>query len=144
MHIRLVNGETQHCDSAIGKALIAAKLAEEIPNTVKRPAHVTKWFVREGSRVEDYQYSPMVYVSCSCGLKQHTESERGTANEAVARHCGVNETCPPDVAAQYLKVFGEWKSRSRQKVKERVSAFTPGTNPKNLTIGATQPMPKVI
>lgn len=134
MHIKLVNGETQHCDSAIGRALVAAKLAEEIPNTIQRPAPTSKWYVREGARVEDYQYPPQLCISCGCGMRQYTESEKGTAHKtAEARHCGIVDTCPANVAAQYEQIYAAWKSRPRKRAPEKVSAFT--SNPRNLPLG---------
>jgi hypothetical protein len=57
--------ETQHVESNQARALIAAGLAVEVKADVKKVPTVTKWFVRPGAGVEDYNYAPELIHQCS-------------------------------------------------------------------------------
>ena len=106
----------------------------KVEPTTAKPIPNSKCGLKLGTRVEDYQYPPMLFWSCStCGGRHWTEIEIGTAHKtSIARHCGVVETCPPEIAAQYEKIFAEWHSR-KKRAPEKGSAFS--SNPRNLPLG---------
>src|SRR5882762_7694015 len=119
--------ETYHAPSSVGKALINAGLAEEVLPQVKKVG-TAKWSAQLGRFIQDFECPPIVLFSCDvCGSKGYTESRKGTAHEAVARHCGIAESCPADVAEAYSKLFSQWKakSKSNKQPKETVSPSTP-------------------
>ncbi len=92
-----------------------------------KPAPNLTWGAQPGRFIQDYECPPLLVHSCStCGTKGYTESQVGTAHKTiVVRHCGVAETCPEDVAAVYLRLFSQWKAKSRKLPKEKVSETSP-------------------
>jgi len=97
----------------LAEALLAQGYVKIEP-VVKAAVPNAQWAARQGVREADYQFPPYLVYSCStCGNRQTTESKRGTAHlSAELRHCGVVDRCPEDVAAKYLELFNEWKSRT--------------------------------
>jgi hypothetical protein len=93
-----------------------------------KPRAELKWFVREGERVDDYQYPPRLFHSCGvCGVKGMTESTQGTAHKsAKVYHCFERGLmCPPDVAERYVKAFATWKARSKKPPVPKISVASP-------------------
>jgi hypothetical protein len=130
--------KTYHVPSPIGQKLVAAGLADEVISEVKaaQPVHKLKWVAKRGVRIEDYEPPPVVFWICEawdasgkpfdCGEKGYTESHKGTAHQTVIRHCGGVETCPRDVAETYLRLFNEWKSKSKKADPKIISLLTNG------------------
>lgn len=135
--------ETYHVPSGVGKALISAGLAEEvIPVIPTKPKLPLVWSVRDGARVDDYQFPPVLFHSCpECGIRGMTESAAGTAHKTTKLyHCGLRAVmCPPDIAAQYERAYAAWYSRSGAAIraaKAKAAASKeenagPGFDPKN-------------
>jgi hypothetical protein len=97
---------------------------------IKKPTPNLKWTAQVGVREGDYQFPPQIFYSCgTCGTKGWRENQVGTAHQTeIVRHCGVTEKCPADVAAKYLELFNDWKSRSKEERDKQkrnvVSKFT--------------------
>ncbi len=115
-------------DKSAGEAayLIATGKFEAVQSTPK-PAPNLQWNAQPGRFIQDYECPPLLIHSCAtCGHRGYTESTIGTAHSTtVVRHCGIAESCPDDVAEKYLRLFREWKSKSKKLPKETVSASTP-------------------
>jgi hypothetical protein len=93
MKIKYRSGELAHVSSEIGHALIATKLAEEVPTTVvQKLAPNSTWEVRHGERAG---VPPYLHVSCStCGNNQQGEGPT-VHKTAKFLHCRIAESCPP-------------------------------------------------
>jgi hypothetical protein len=121
--------ERTHVPQNVGLTLIAAGLATEVKPEPKPVVGELRWVAKPGVVEGDYQHPPIITTSCSaCGERSYTESKKGTAHTShIVRHCyGARvDSCPADVAAKYLELFKEWKSRSRKPVEEKISTQTP-------------------
>lgn len=108
--------ETYHVPTGVGKAMIHAGFAEEVVPPVKKAVPNSTWAVRDGARVEDFQYPPEIYVRCSnCGNPLWQSSNKGTAHLTVEyRHCGVAEKCPAEITEEYLRRWAAYKRLSRK------------------------------
>jgi hypothetical protein len=119
--------ERFHVSSGMGKAMIAAGIAEEYLPPVK-PWQPTKWGVALGAM--QGLYPPVVQFSCpNCGSIRHNESNKGTAhtNEANTRsltksplvytHCnGVQEEIPESVSKDYQRLWMDWRKEFQPKL----------------------------
>ncbi len=125
MQVEMVGtGERTHVTQNVGQTLIAAGLAKEVKPTVEKPKPNTKFTPVMPKPIGDYQPPPgIMYSTVCCGSRGVCESERGTAHlSLVVRHCGVAEQVPDEVAAQYLELFNQWKSRARKPQLPKISA----------------------
>jgi hypothetical protein len=74
-----------------------------------------KFTIHTGERVDDWQGPPRLFYHCgSCGQSGHWTGPTAHLTQIV-HHCGVHETCPPDVAKDYQARRRVWESRSRNK-----------------------------
>ena len=110
MQVKYNDGNIAHVQNDVGRALIAAKLAVEIPSEVKRLVPDTTWIVRPG---EGKDRPPFLYAYCAtCSHKAMLEGptvhKTGKFHHAVP--CGAPESCPPDVAKEYIKTLADFKS----------------------------------
>jgi hypothetical protein len=126
--MKLQDKERKHPPFDVPSGMAAALLTQgfvEIEREIKRPTPNLQWAARQGMREGDYQSPPQIFHSCcTCGTKGWTESQKGTAHQSVeVRHCRIVDRCPGEVAAKYLELFNDWKSRSRRPV-VKVSANT--------------------
>lgn len=122
--------ERFHVPSGIGKALIATGVIEEYLPPAK-PFEPVRWNVVVGAL--QGLYPPDVRVSCPmCGKSQNTESQKGTADQAVFTHCaGLREECPAEVSRKYQQRWQEWRKEFQPKLlakeeRERQIAATRG------------------
>jgi hypothetical protein len=127
--MKLQDKERQHPPFDVPSGMAAALLTQgfiKVEPEIKRPTPNLQWAARPGVREQDYQHQPYLVCSCStCDQRFTIDSKKGTAHiSAEIRHCGVVDRCPADAAAKYLKLFNDWKSRSRRPV-AKVSASTP-------------------
>jgi hypothetical protein len=107
--------ERFHVPSGIGKAMIHAGLAEEYLPPAK-PFEPVRWNVVVGAL--QGLYPPDVRASCPmCGKSQNTESQKGTADQAVFTHCaGLREECPTEVSREYQKHWLNWRKEFQPKL----------------------------
>jgi hypothetical protein len=90
--------EIYHVPTGVGKALIAAKMAEEVVPVVKQLPPASTWETRLGERDG---FPPYLYVHCStCG---NSQSGEGPTVHKTAKflHCRIVESCPPHIAKEY-------------------------------------------
>lgn len=96
--------EVFNVPSGIGKALIMTGTVEEYipPAPVIQP---TRWLVINGGAAGEY--APFLKAACpECNHEEIVESQVGTAHKTlVFRHCRRIETCPPDIAENYVAAF---------------------------------------
>ena len=118
--------ETYHVPTGVGKAMIHAGFAEEVVPPVTKPVPNTTWAVRDGARVEDFVYPPVIYAKCShCGKSEWQSSQKGTAHLTMRyRHLagcagvvipGVPEQVPDHIAQEYMKRWTAYQSLSRNR-----------------------------
>ena len=130
MFIRYLDGKTVHVENPMGRALIAAKLAvemrvghlgkfvtvEEFESQKAHVQHDTAWRVVPGQRVEDFQYPPRIFYSCTCGQKglhagagvrvqQRRKPEAGREPEQIpfmlAHADGTQEAIPAHILKEF-------------------------------------------
>jgi hypothetical protein len=103
-----------HVPSGIGKALILTGVVEEVLPTAK-PIYPAKWSANIGAM--EGQYPPIIRHSCpTCGQSGYTESRFGTAQvTAKFHHCGRIDTCPPEVAENYLALWATYAQRQKRR-----------------------------
>ena len=122
--------EQFHAPSGMGKVMIQAGIAEEVLPSVKPPVvDQLKWYVVQGTRVEDYQYPPVLFHSCTkCGPGS-TESQMGTAHKTTKIFCcgRRGEMCPVSVATQYEAAYAAWKLRSKKPPVPKISDASPAS-----------------
>lgn len=104
------------------------KFAAVVPPEISKPVQPVQWSAQRTDRVGDYEPPPTVYFHCpNCGTKGHVSSEKGTAHQSASfgHVCGIGphqETCPADVAATYLRLYKDWKAKSRKPAAPKLSA----------------------
>jgi hypothetical protein len=160
MLIRYLDGKTVHVENPMGRALIAAKLAvemrvgalgqfvtvEEFENQKATVRHETAWRVVPGSRVEDFQYPPRIFYSCTCGQKGYTkplvstynggEKLRPGANKELVRFMlrhsdGSVESIPDHILKEFNRLDGQHSAKKKAKGARQVNALdisTAGTD----------------
>lgn len=107
------NTEQYHVPTGVGRLLVDRGLAVEVKPEPK-PLAPTRWIATFGS--SSNIYPPIIKVSCpNCNQSSYAESVHGTAHEAITfRHvCGPAETCPDDVADQYIEMFKTWRQNDK-------------------------------
>lgn len=124
MQVEMKNGKLQQVSREVAETLIAAGLATEVKPAVDKPRPNLTFSTGRGPVQGDYEYPPAIHHYCStCGLKGYTASQKGTAHESVEiRHCGIAERPGPQVAGEYLRLFEQWKSRSRKLPAPKISS----------------------
>lgn len=81
-----------------------------------------KWAVRDGDPVDDMAYPPSIFYSCgACGNPGRISGPSATAQ--IIRHCGVAESVPEHIAAEYTKRRAAYLKR--YPVKPKVAAPAP-------------------
>jgi len=111
----------------------AAYLIETGKFTAYYPPQAFKAFVpvsgpRSGSKsVGDYEPPPTVYFNCpSCDERPSVVRKRNgsplSSVHARLRYRPTPDRCPDDVAATYLRIYKEWKSKSRRPDAPKLSA----------------------
>jgi len=123
----------------LGHAFISQGTHVELTSSLTAAAAPVRleWSVRAGSRVEDYDYPPVVRWKCvtpncmgydsGCKESGTIESFVGTAHKtAKIFHQGSKFTCPEHIAEEYVKAFAAWAKRvGRKPPKPAVSPATP-------------------
>jgi hypothetical protein len=104
MQIKYQDGSVAHVANEIGRALIAAKLAEEIIPEVKKPTPNMSWAARRGNRIDDCEEPPFILSSCStCGHKGMTTGPTAGITTQI-RHCGTIDVVPPHIGKQFQEL----------------------------------------
>ena len=105
MQIQYKAGRIVHIDNAIGRDLIARKLAVEVLPAPK-PVPNTSWQVSQGALPE---HGPYIHAHCStCGLPSFCGG--AAAHTTKFAHCQVIETPPAHIVKQYADAYRAWKS----------------------------------
>jgi len=91
------------------------------------PVVTVNWSVRKGPFTEDYENPPYISFRTSDGNMGYVNSMKGTAHKTAKVNAGGRwHYCPENIGEEYVKLFAEWKSKSRKKPAEQpVSPCTP-------------------
>jgi hypothetical protein len=118
--------ERFHVPSGMGKAMIAAGIAEEYLPPAK-PWQPTAWTVGLGAM--QGMYPPIIHFNCpNCAAVRQNESNKGTAhtNDCNVKgstaplaymHCnGLTEEIPESVSREYQKLWLNWRKEFQPKL----------------------------
>jgi hypothetical protein len=99
------NESEVHVSIEVGRAVITAGLAVEIPPDVKKSTPDTAWNVCEGQHAE---HPPYIHARCAtCGTPAYCGGPNATKMKFL--HCGVVETVPRDIAKHYERELSKWE-----------------------------------
>jgi hypothetical protein len=104
MKIKYLDGSEVQAHPIMAKALIAAKLATEVP-IIKKKLTVPDphWLAIRGQITSGIEDTPRLYFHCKgCGEKVYAEGPTAHLTTQI-RHCGQIELVPSHVGKQYME-----------------------------------------
>lgn len=104
MLIQYNAGRIVHIDNAVGRDLIARKLATEVVPPPK-PVPNTTWDVCQGRKADQ---SPYIHAHCATCQQFAFGHGPKTSQTMKFLHCGIAESVPEYAAHNYDKQFRNW------------------------------------
>jgi len=94
------------CAAGMAAGLFASGAFIKVKPVIKQAIPNTTWEIRAGEKVE---WPPYLYCFCAtCASRQHSEGPT-VHKTAKFLHCGVVESCPPEIAKHYVKARDDFK-----------------------------------
>jgi len=132
--------EEFHAPSGIGKALVATGTVQEVV-PIPGPEVTVEWSVGRGHVIEDYQTPPVISWVGGGNFGHHSSMDGMSHLKCRSYVPGLRQqTCPPHVAEEYLRLYAEWASKRKKPAKvaaPQVSASTPPIPGVSPWMGAT-------